>query len=127
MANGEKAIYTQFEEFLKQKSCEQICFFKNQFITKNLDICLSKNSAFSELNFGHEFRGDITIKEKLNELDELLNYDYKRVVERLQQKKEKYPNLMAEKNFSACLKQIDFDALHKDGINNIDICPNSKL
>ena len=117
-----------FEKHIKSKTTENIKFFKEMFIDKNnTTVHQKKNKVFDELNFGNEFRTKLTMREKINELDDLMNYDYKMIVDRLQKKKENFPDMFNNEPFSQLLKIQEFDKLHKDKINTLEICPNSKL
>jgi len=69
----------------------------------------------------------LKIRIRLLELDEILNYDYRRVMERLAHKKELFPQFIHDKPFTNVLRKLDFDSLHRDHINKVEICPNSKL
>ena len=123
---NEDLMFKNFEKFIKSKTNEKIHFFKSIFIDKPIEPVLKKNKVFDELNFGNEFRTKLTQREKMTELDDLMNYDYKIIVDRLQKKREDFPSLFQEP-FSNLLSTNLFDKLHRDKINTLEICPNSKL
>lgn len=127
--NNDNSIINNFDIFNKNQTFENIKYFKSIFINENLEKLLTETKQFDHnTSFRKEFQDRYTTKEKLSEIDEILSYDHNQIVRRLAANdKPIYPNLRPLEPFTKHFKTINFDKLHRDSINSLEICPNSKL
>lgn len=117
-------IFENLKKLFHQSSLSEMKGLKKNFDKFKL-LTGYKKSFEDEIKFESEFTKGKSLQQKVREVEELADYNYHVIKNKLQVKK--FRPAPVVQDLKDILQVIKFDDWHKDSVNCIDICPAGKL